>query len=224
MVDGDHSNDEGEHDVALRILVTELLLVILVLLDSPSQHLARADEREEVSAGALSHDRECDPAKSLPEVVSARDLVEAPTVRNTALICAGLAQILKRDVAHEIHELEKAEEAKQHVADGVARPGRRRIQRMQQEITGTPAHENPVMSAVFEQVEERHRVVRESMHKESFKLALDVMTANHDEAELLLNREGLALTINLLLEGGKDNGYSERAEVLDEEDGLPANL
>ena len=47
---------------------------------------------------------------------------------------------------------------------------------MQEEIHVEKAKEHPVMEAILQQVEYRHRVVRETMHKHCLELSFDVVT------------------------------------------------
>lgn len=52
---------------------------------------------------------------------------------------------------------------------------------MQVEVHITEATQDPVMSRVLEDVRERHRVVGESVHKESLELTLAVVKQQHED-------------------------------------------
>lgn len=75
------------------------------------------------------------------------------------------------------------------------------------------------MSRVLEKIAKRHRGMAEAMHKESFILAFEEVEGDANVAEVLSEGEDLMLvddSVKLVDEEGPD--------VLDEEDGLPANL
>lgn len=67
-----HSEEEGEHDLSARVLLAKLLLVVLVLLDGPDDHLSDRDGREEGSGGGECQEGEGQPGDGLKEVVGTR--------------------------------------------------------------------------------------------------------------------------------------------------------
>lgn len=77
----EQSKDEGEHGLSsLRILISKLFLVSSVLLNRPFRHLHNRKNSKDVSRVVSCQQRVKDPAKSLPKVVCATDLVEPKTI------------------------------------------------------------------------------------------------------------------------------------------------
>lgn len=72
------SKDEGKHSLSsLRILISKLLLVPPVLLNCPLRHLHNRKHSKDISRVISCQQAVEDPAKSLPEVICAADLIEA---------------------------------------------------------------------------------------------------------------------------------------------------
>ena len=95
---------------------------------------------------------------------------------------------------------------------------------MHQEVNGAEAHENPVMRAVFENIKERHRVVREAMNEQGLQFALRVMSNDHGEAKLLVERVRLAFPVNLLWECHQQHSNQDRPKILNQENKFPRYL
>lgn len=50
---------------------------------------------------------------------------------------------------------------------------------MKKEVHGSDSQKHPIVSTVFENVEEWHGIVGESMNKKSFQFTFAVMAQNH---------------------------------------------
>lgn len=72
------------HDPALRVLISKLLLVVLLLLLCPDSHLKRSHRPEEGRRRVEREHRVDEPAERLKEVVRAGDGVEGEPCRDGA--------------------------------------------------------------------------------------------------------------------------------------------
>ena len=150
-----------------------------MLLERPVEHLQERHRQEQVRAKALRRDRERQPAQGLPEVVGAGDFVEAPAFGDAALGGAGLAQIAKGHVAHEVHKLKHPKGSKEAHLNLIRRPSRRRILRVQQEVDSSQPHQYPVVRAILKHIEEWHGIIREPVNKQRLQLPLQVVAQYH---------------------------------------------
>ena len=89
-------------------------------------------------------------------------------------------------MALEVHELEEAEGGEEDHGGAVASPGWWSIIRMQVEVHGSKAEQEPIVETILEDVEEWHRVIRESVNKECLQFSLGIMTEDHSEANFLI--------------------------------------
>lgn len=103
-------------------------------------------------------DGESEPDDRLPEVVSARNLIEAPAIGNISLSSSRFPQVPESDMAHQVHELSENENCDKDISHGFI-PAVRRVLGVHEEVEGEPAEEDPVVSGIFENVRERHSVV-----------------------------------------------------------------
>ncbi len=70
-------SNEREHSLTLGVLFTELLLVVLVLLNGPEPHLTCADGGEQRTGRVEGQNGKSGPGQELEEVVGARDQLES---------------------------------------------------------------------------------------------------------------------------------------------------
>lgn len=104
------SEKEGVDSLAVLRVVGELLPVSLVLLETPLGHLVDGGSQEDISSDDLGLHAESEPGQTLPKIVGAGDIAEAPSVRNVSFSCAWAAQVLEDEMCLQIQELKDAEE------------------------------------------------------------------------------------------------------------------
>jgi len=127
-------------------------------------------------------------------------------------------------VAHQVQKLKHTEGSEDAVMNCVGGPARRGVVRVEQEVVAAEAHENPVVRTVLEDIEERHSVSAESVHKESLQLTLNIMAYAHGNTQLLTKVVLRSSAIDLFLEDNEEHRNTDWTEVLDEEDSGPAYL
>ena len=136
--------------ILLRV-IRKILEVSIVFVKSPYHHLNDSNDEENETARVATLDAEDDPGEDLPPVVGAGDPLEAPCVRETALLGPGLPQVAQVQVAHEVEELKEHEEEGRCVDELLrSRPGRGAVLRVQEEIHVEKAEEHPVVEAVLQ--------------------------------------------------------------------------
>jgi len=209
------SDNERKHGFAATgVLITKVLSVASVLLLGPLQHLHKWDNQEEISAKNLSLDRENQPTHRLPEVVSAWDILETPSLWDSTLGGTGFAQIHESDVAHQVEELKNAEKHGRPNEEGLWGPCWSGVVGMQEKVHVAQAKETPVVSWILEDIGEGHRVVAESVYEQSFKLAFAVMQQDHKDSQLLIECILSSFAVNLWLEHDQEHCYQDGPEVL----------
>ena len=70
-------------------------------------------------------------------------------------------------MALEIHKLKNGKHHCENNVHLVRAPTWRRVIRMQQKVHASKAHQNPVVRAILENVEEGHRVIRKPVDEQS---------------------------------------------------------
>lgn len=74
------SEDEGEHDLPVLRIVSEVLQVSIVLVNTPDQHLDCAYKEENEGAGVATLDAEEEPGEELPPIVCTTNPLESPAL------------------------------------------------------------------------------------------------------------------------------------------------
>ena len=145
-------------------------------------------------------------------------------MRDSSLCGAWWAQVPQRDVRHEVEELEEDEKACEGVEHGGCSPFWRRVVWTDVEVHRCEAKEHVVVEAVLEDVDQRHSLAREAMHKKSLQLSLDVVKQGHEDAQLLIQFELWILTVDGLSKYQEKDCTNDWACVLNIEDCIPADL
>lgn len=187
--------------------------------------MTRAHNQEDVAEDSVGEDGEGGPSASFPEVVSATHHVEAIASGNTTGSGARRSEVSESDVAHKVHELEESESSSKHevAVFASASPRRLGVVRMEEEVH-RQSHQQPVVRAVLENVEYGHRVVGEAMHVQSLELTLHIVAHHHRTSNPLAQRKSFLSLPEASPRRNKEAGNENRSEVLDQEDGSPANL
>jgi len=132
-------------------IVREIFKVSIVFVESPNHHLNDTNNQEYETARMAALHGEDNPGENFPPVVGAGHPLEAPLIRNTALLGARLPQVAQVQVAHEVEELQKHEEKGRRVNELLRpRPLRGTVLWVQEEIHVEEAKEDPVVEAVLE--------------------------------------------------------------------------
>lgn len=92
---------------------------------------------------------------------------------------------------------------------------------MQEEIHIEEAEEHPVVEAVLQEIEDGHRVVRETMHEHSFQLSFNIVAEYEGKAYLLIHSQRLLCFVNLLSKGSQNTANQKRSRIFEHEHGLP---
>jgi len=193
-----HLNDEGEHGLSvsgvfgLSIFSIEFLLVVLVLLQSPDQHLSSGNNKEEISGIASSQSSESEPSIRFPQVVSARNQAKAPSVGDSSLGMSTLfsagrcrSEFSESDVAHQIQEFEKDKESSKTVLDFSGISG---VFPEEEQFSGDQnTTEDPVVERVFKDILKGHGTVTEDVDKQGFDFSFGVMEDNKPEGQSLVS-------------------------------------
>lgn len=220
--------DTGEHGVALLLVaVAKLLAVGALLALGPVVHLDDAHGDESGDGPVAAGDDDADPGQDLEHVVGAGDEAEAVADGDLALGAAGGAQGGQVAVDEGVARLAKQVDGGAHgVNDGLVGRGGERGGAVD-EVGAQQTRDGPVEEAVLEDVEEGHGVGGELVDEEGLDLALEEVQLDHAEGEPLGRRQvvGRGAALVEVGAGGDDGGVDEHgAEVLDDEDGPPADL
>lgn len=195
------SNNKWDHCLSLfRITISEIFLISPVLFKGPVEHLCERNKSKEICSKTLAWNRECQPAKGLPEIVSAWNKAKSPSLWNTSLWRSWFPKISKCNMAHKIHELKATESNEEANLDCIIWPCGWCVLRMNQEVHCSNTEQYPIMSTVLKHVEKWHGIIREPVHEKCFQLSLYVMQEKHSDTNFL--REGIrcVFPINLLTE------------------------
>lgn len=215
-----------QHDESLLLVaVTKLLAVGALLALGPVEHLRSANGDEESNGPVTADEDDTHPRQHLEHVVGAGHEAEAIAHGDLALGAASGAERRQISVDEGVASLTKQVQCgTESINDGdvgLGGEGRGAVD----EVGAQGAGDGPVEEAVLEDVEEGHGVGGELVDEERLVLALDKVQHNHAEREPLGLRH---VAISVLVQvgaSGDDGGVDEdRAEVLDDEDSLPANL
>jgi len=85
-------------------------------------------------------------------------------------------------MTHKVHKLDEAEEGKQTHMNGVRGPTWWSVLRVEQEVHAAQAKKHPVVSAILEDVQEWHCVVRKPMDEQGFELPFGIVAYHHCES------------------------------------------
>jgi len=143
------------------IFAVELLLVVSVLSSSPDEHLIGTSKHEQVTSNRLSHNVETQPSQNLNGVVGARDKFEEESPGNLTFLRASRSQVAQNDMAVEIGELTDDENGQTDVDMGLRGSGKLGVV----DKVGNIGGKTPVVAAIFEEIEQRHSSMRESVDK-----------------------------------------------------------
>lgn len=77
------------------------------------------------------------------------------------------------------------------------------------------------MEAILQEIEDGHRVVRETMQKHCLKLSFDVVAEHESKAYLLIQCQGFLCLVNLLSKGSQNTANQERPGIFEHKHGLP---
>jgi len=169
--------DEGNDGLPPPGIVLELLDVIPVLAQGPHGHLVEAGQGEEQRGKTLRHGTERQPRSHLIGVVRAGHARKETSegvgggVGDAANRGAGGAEVAEGDVDGEVARLKQQEKRSTHVDLSVGGGGEEGVV----DVVGEVGGEQPVVGAVLEQVEDRHGVVGEAVHKDGFEEAFQVV-------------------------------------------------
>ena len=221
--------DTGHHSELLRLVLSaQLFPVPALLLLSPKRHLANGDRNEQRCAPVPVHKQDRDPRHALESVVRASHPVEAKASGYAAVSATRAAESAEGQVCGEVGEL--AEDVERYGGVGQERGsvgGCGRGGGRVGEVGDQDAGEEPVVSGVLEDVEERHGGQREAVDEESLELALDKVQHDHPKGQGLQGRGAIVeggQRVDVRAEVVEERVDEERAEVLDDEDGTPGDL
>lgn len=127
-------------------------------------------------------------------------------------------------MGHEVEEFKEEEHDKKYNLGGVIGPCRRRVLWMDKEVDCAEAHQNPIVGAVLEHVEEGHGIVGEAVDEQCLELTLQVMAQDHGEAKFLVESVRLVFAINLLPESHQKHCDQDGSKVLNKEYEFPRYL
>jgi len=152
-------------------IILELFEVVSVLSFRPDRHLEESGEREDQGRNALRHGGEGDPGSHLEGVVGTGD--EGEHAREGAgrrhgdgpHRGPGGTEVAQGHVDEHVAGLADREGSKSEVHLQVGGRGEEGVVDVECHVEG----EEPVVRAVLEEVEDRHRAVGEAVHKQGFK-------------------------------------------------------
>lgn len=227
------------HESLLLVLVAELLAVSSLLALAPAEHVHGANGDEEGDRGTSADKDHANPGNHLKHVVGAGDELEAVAVGDLALGAAGAAQGRQVGVDAEVGDLAKEEEGQAEGVNGevvgLGGPAKGGVDLE----AGLEAGDGPVEEGVAEDVPDGHGRGRELVDKHGLVLALEEVEGDAGKGELLVPAQGPVKSVGLghvVLEvrvhgrvevaahGEEERVEEQRAQVLDDEDGAPAEL
>jgi hypothetical protein len=250
-----HLPQEREHGALLLVSATELLTVSTLLLLGPNSHLSSSNRQEENSREVTTgKNGDSSPGHGLEQVVGTGNQVESVSTGNGALGGSAGTEVTESDVGKVVGELGEEEQSDGSVENSLVGsrikslgPPRSRhdtggnVQPVGQVESG----ENPVVSAVLEDVESGHGGGGEAVDKDGLILALQEVQEDQGANELLsLGRRGDdtgggrvdgsgqvahgvpgGSGVEVRTERSEEERVDQKgSEVLDEEDGAPGNL
>lgn len=210
-----------------------------MLLDGPDVHLAKTNSGENVGRPVAAHEGNGDPADHLEEVVGARNEVEAVAKGDLVVLGAVVSQRSQVEVGPEVgslspkpqggHEVEEQRSSLKE-AGGEEEPfpqrslRRRKGSRSVDEEGEVEASDEPVVTRVLEEVEQRHGGRGKLVDVDGLNLSLEEMQHAQSEHQLLCKRVLEALSVEELLAKEDDGVGQKRTQVLENEDGSPGDL
>lgn len=250
-----HLPQEREHGALLLVSTTELLTVPALLLLGPNSHLSSSNRQEENSRKVTTgKNGDSSPGHGLEQVVGAGNQVESVSAGNGTLGGSTGTEVTESDVGEVVGELGEEEQSDGSVENSLVGSGLKSLgpPRSRHDTGGNvqpvgqvEPRENPVVSAVLEDIESGHGGRGEAVDKDGLILALQEVEEDQGANELLsLGRwgndaggsrvDGSGEVAHGVESGGGVEVRTERSEekrvdekgseVLDEEDGAPGNL
>lgn len=168
--------DSGNYDKPLAlVLVTELFAIAAFLLGGPASHCRTTNSDEEQDTPTHSADQiDTNPGNDLKQVIGARHKVEPEPGWDAPLGSTGSTQIAKHQVGIQVGQLAEDEKRKTTVEEGwVGFVGSSSRIGAENPVRDIEAGENPVVSAVPEDVADGHSGIAETVDKESLELSFD---------------------------------------------------
>lgn len=103
------SEYEGEHDLSVLWVVSKVLQVSIVLVNTPDQHLDCAYKEENEGAGVATLNAEEEPGEELPPIVRTANPLEAPALRNATGCGPWFSQVSESEMSLQVQILQKHE-------------------------------------------------------------------------------------------------------------------
>jgi len=175
--------DEREQNFATRRLIAKFLAHRDVLLQRPLSNLGRRNNQEKVASEGLREKGKDEPGHDFIRVVGASYQFKHASTRNSLNLGTRRAQVFENDVSMQIANFSNQKQRGAHVHEFIALCGC--VQRVVKEIRDQGTTKNPVVKAVFENVESRHRAVGEMMNINGLKFSFDVVNDHQNEGNIL---------------------------------------